>query len=71
LTIFLGFAGFSGAIVFGIAGTGAAIVQGLALAFGGFFLFWWLVGALFFAGLATFWFTAGYFGLKTAKKLAT
>jgi hypothetical protein len=54
----------------GIAATGVAIAQGIALAFGGFFLFWWLVGALFFAGLATFWFTAGYFGLKTAKKLA-
>ncbi|KAJ3272818.1 hypothetical protein HDV01_005246 [Terramyces sp. JEL0728] len=70
ISFFLGFAGVSGAIVLGVAGTGIVLVQGTLLAFGAFFLFWWLLGALFFAGLATFWFSAGYFGLKTAKKLA-
>ncbi|KAJ3321075.1 hypothetical protein HDV06_004633 [Boothiomyces sp. JEL0866] len=70
ISFFLGFAGISGAIILGVAGTGVVVVQGTLLAFGAFFLFWWLLGALFFAGLATFWFSAGYFGLKTAKKLA-
>ncbi|KAJ3311264.1 hypothetical protein HDV04_004173 [Boothiomyces sp. JEL0838] len=70
ISFFLGFAGISAAIILGVAGTGVVVVQGTLLAFGAFFLFWWLLGALFFAGLATFWFSAGYFGLKTAKKLA-
>ena len=70
LSIFAGFALTSGAIVFGTAATGFAVVQGGLLAFGGFFLFWFLLGALFFAGLASFWFSAGYFGLSAAKKLA-
>ncbi|KAI8899287.1 hypothetical protein BC833DRAFT_586287 [Globomyces pollinis-pini] len=51
-------------------GTGIAIVQGTLLAFGAFFLFWWLLAALFFAGVATFWFSASFFGLQVVKKLA-
>jgi hypothetical protein len=71
LTFFLGFAITSGAIVLGVAGTWFALVQGAFLAIGGFTLFWFLVGAVGFAGLATFWFSAAYFGLETAKKLAS
>jgi hypothetical protein len=70
ISIFLAFIGVSGGIGLAVAGTGIAIVQGIAFAFGAFVLFWWLLGALFFAGLVTIWFTVGYFGLKTAKKLA-
>lgn len=53
LAIFLAFGATTGAVVLGIAGTGVALVQGSLLAFGGFFLFWFLIGALFFAGIAS------------------
>ena len=83
ITFFLGFVISSGAVILGIAGTGAAVVQGSFFALFSFFLFWFLVGALIFAGLhsdctktflllgiSTFWFSVGYFGLQTAKKVA-
>jgi hypothetical protein len=40
------------------------------MAFSGFILAFWLLSAFCFAALAAFWFGAGYFGLKAAKKLA-
>lgn len=70
LAIFVGVSMASGTVVFATAGTGIALVQGSIMAFGGFILSFWLVGALIFAGLATSWFVAGYFGIKAAKKLA-
>ncbi|KAI8928582.1 hypothetical protein BC831DRAFT_509925 [Entophlyctis helioformis] len=65
LGTFAAFGLTSGAIVLGTAGTGVAIVQGSLLAIAGFFLFWFLLGALFFAGLTTFWFSAAYLGYKS------
>jgi hypothetical protein len=50
ITFFLGFGISSGAVILGVAGTGAAVVQGSFLALGGFCLFWFLVGSLIFAG---------------------
>jgi len=60
----------SGAAVLSVAGSGAAIVQGSILAFSGFWLFLAIWGALIGGGIVAFWFSVGFFGLQTAKKLA-
>ncbi|KAL2915193.1 hypothetical protein HK105_205300 [Polyrhizophydium stewartii] len=69
VAVFVGFGTATGAVVLGVAGTGAAMAQGTMLAVASFVLFWFLLGALFFAGLTAFWFSAGYFGLKVVRKL--
>ncbi|KAI8817195.1 uncharacterized protein EV422DRAFT_542825 [Fimicolochytrium jonesii] len=68
LAVFIGYGAATGAVVLGVAGTGVAMVQGGFLAFGGFFLFWWLAGALIFASIAAFWFTLAYFAFQLAKR---
>jgi hypothetical protein len=47
-----------------------AVVQGILLAIGGFWLALGLLLALGGAGFLGFWGAAGYFGVTTVKKLA-
>ncbi|KAI8817664.1 uncharacterized protein EV422DRAFT_540464 [Fimicolochytrium jonesii] len=69
LAVFTTYGAATGAIVVGVAGTGVALVQGGFLAFGGFVLFWFLLGALIFAAISAFWFTVAYFAYQVAKRL--
>lgn len=69
LAVFLGYAAFWGSLVFGGAAVIGTVVQGSILGFGGFFLFWALLASFCAACVVTFWFSVGYFGLKTAKKI--
>ncbi|KAJ3186209.1 hypothetical protein HDU85_007649 [Gaertneriomyces sp. JEL0708] len=69
VSVFTGYALSAGAVVFGVAGTGAALVQGGVLAFGGFFLFWFLAGAFILACIAAFWFSLAYFAYQIAKRI--
>ncbi|KAJ3015650.1 hypothetical protein HKX48_004439 [Thoreauomyces humboldtii] len=69
LAVFTGYGAATGAMVLGVAGTGVAMFQGGFLAFGAFWLAWWLLAALVIAAIVTFWFTLAYFAFQVAKRL--
>ena len=68
VAVFTGYGLVTGAILFTIAATIIGVTQGGFLAFGAFILFWFLVGALIVASIATFVFTGSYFALQVCTR---
>lgn len=70
LLVFLIYFTSSLVIVIGALLFTGTVVQTSIVAFGGFWLFWWVVAAAIGASILVFWFTIGLFGVRTGMKLS-
>ncbi|KAI8805466.1 hypothetical protein BJ742DRAFT_407857 [Cladochytrium replicatum] len=69
IATFIGFTSLTLGGTLAFAGTGVALVQGGILAFCGFILFWFLVGAFILACIASFWLCAIWLALQIGKRV--